>query len=489
MSSDYIVFLSALTVGELSVRCAYALLLFVPVLVGCLLLGQRRPYLQLTLWSLVLIRVLLPSSFSLSFSIRELVAPLGEAPFANMAGSMKCMMSSLCLDIPLLIPGVSNRLSLTLIAIMWAGGAAWLLCRFISNRRFYQAIVNAASIAAQPELVRAVAQWRVRLGVRRRVELRTGDAALPFTKGVWRPCIYLPRTVAQNTAIGDVVIGHEMAHIKRFDDLWVCVCGITSALFFFFPPIRYALKQIDLQRERVCDQLVVVRGHVDARDYARHLLAACDDTGARGCSVPGLSARAAVYSSRIAAIAEASRLGIRGVPLALLLLMAALVFVMPMAPNLPPNPIEFPSAQAAVQFTAPMARYRIGPRFGEVRDMPGLGVRQVHSGLDLLAPVGSPIVAMTEGVVVRRVMRSQAGNNGGYGNYLLVRHGEYLVSYTDLASPQVTAGARVRRGQLLGYLDGSSHRAIHTQPRLHLEIVKDGVSIDPLPLLTLGAQR
>lgn len=486
MSSDYIVLLSALTVGELSVRCVYVLLLFVPVLVCCLLLGQRRPYLQLTLWSLVLVRALLPSSFSLPFSIRELIAVLGDAPLASMAGSMKCMLSSLCLDIPLVIPGVSNRLSLSLMAIVWAGGAGWLLCRFISNRRFYEAIIDTASTVARPELVRAVTQWRTRLGVRRRVELRSGDAALPFTKGIWRPRIYLPHTVAQDTAVSDVVIGHEMAHIKRFDDLWVCVCGIAKALFFFFPPIRYALKQIELQRERVCDQLVVVHGRVDARDYARHLLTACNDGGVRGCSVPGLSARAAVYSSRIAAIAEASNLGIRGVPLALLLFVAALVFVMPMAPNLPSASV--PGQVVTVRFEAPLARYRIGPRFGEVRNMPGLGVRQVHSGLDLLAPAGSPIVAMAEGVVVRRVMRSQTDNNGGYGTYLLVRHGEYLVSYTDLVDLQVAAGAQVHQGQLLGYLDGNAHRPIHTHPRLHLEIIKDGVSIDPLPLLADRAQ-
>ncbi len=489
MLPDYIVFLSVATVSELFLRCVYTLLLFVPMLIFSLLLGQRRPYLQLTLWSLVLIRALLSTGFSLPFSIRELIGPLGGAPLANMAGSVKCVISSLCLDIPLLIPGVSNRLSLTLIAFTWVCGAIWMLCRFIVDRRFYGAIIDAAPVAAQPELVRVVEQWRGMLGVRRRVELRIGDAMSPFTKGIWRPRIYLPCEVAQDTAVSDVVIGHEMAHIKRFDDLWICVCGMANVLFFFFPPVRYALKQIDLQRERVCDQLVVVHGNVDAREYARHLLAACNGAWVGGRSVPGLSARAAIYSSRIAAIAEASSLGIRGVPLALLLFAAVLVFVMPMAPNLPANPPMLAPGQTGGKFDAPLVHYQIGPRFGTVQDVPGLGTRYVHSGLDLLAPAGSPIVAMADGAVVRRVMRSQTGNNGSYGNYLLVRHGEYLVSYTDLARPQVAAGARVRQGQVLGYLDGIRSHPLHKKPRLHLEIVKDGMSVDPLPLLASGTRR
>jgi murein DD-endopeptidase MepM/ murein hydrolase activator NlpD len=191
-----------------------------------------------------------------------------------------------------------------------------------------------------------------------------------------------------------------------------------------------------------------------------------------------------VYSSRIAAIAEASSLGIRGVPLALLLFVAALVFVIPMAPNLPKAPVTSSLGQTSmVPFAAPLERYRIGPRFGETREMTGLGGRQVHSGLDLLAPAGTPVMAMAEGVVVRRAMSSRPGSNGRYGNYILVRHGEYLVFYTDIASPQVTPGARVHHGQLLGYLEDSPYPAIHSRPRLHIEVIKGGVCIDPLPLL------
>lgn len=491
--SSQIVLLSYVATSELFLRCLYAALLFVPVFVCSFLLGGRRPYLQLTLWSLVLLRAVLPSDFSLPFSVRELLAPVGAQPFSDVAASVKCVVTSLCLDVPLLVPGISNRVSLAVIALAWCCAAMCLLWRFASHRLFYERLIRKAACADDAGLLRAVTKWREKLGVRRQVELRTGDAALPFTLGLRRPKIYLPRSIAGNAGLSDVVIGHEMAHIKRYDDLWVCICGVIGALYFFFPPVRYALKQVALQRERVCDQLVVARGEVDASEYAHHLLAACNDASVRGRSVAGLSARAAVYSSRIAAVAEASSLGIRGVPLALLVLAAGFLFVIPMAPGLPAHNASGGAASDGAAsamtraFAAPIARYEIGSRHGDIQNAPMLG-RRVHNGVDLIAPAGSHITAMADGTVVQLVMRSQARNNGGYGNFVLIRHGEYLAYYTEIAQPQVKEGAIVRRGQLLGKLDGHLH-SYHKRPRLHLQVMKDGADIDPLPLLMADARR
>lgn len=487
MSSQIVLF-SYVATSELFLRCLYAALLFVPVFVCSFLLGGRRPYLQLTLWSLVLLRAVLPSDFSLPFSVRELIASFGAQPFSNMAASVKCVVTSLCLDVPLIIPGISNRVSLAVIAIAWCCAAMCLLWRFASHRLYYERLVRKAASADDAGLLRAVTKWREKLGVRRQVELRIGDAALPFTLGLRRPKIYLPRAIAGNTGLSDVVIGHEMAHIKRYDDLWVCICGVIGALYFFFPPVRYALQQVALQRERVCDQLVVARGEVDASEYAHHLLAACNDASMRGRSVAGLSARAAVYSSRIAAIAEASSLGIRGVPLALLVLAAGFLFVIPMAPGLPArNVSDGAAAVMTPAFTAPIAQYEIGSRHGDIQNAPMLG-RRVHNGVDLIAPAGSHIKAMADGKVIQIVMRSQVRNNGGYGNFVLVRHGEYLAYYTEIVEPQVKEGDSVRRGQLLGKLDGNLH-SYHKRPRLHLQVMRDGVDIDPLPLLMVDARR
>lgn len=487
MSASQILLFSHVAVGELTLRCIYASIMFVPVFVCSLLLRGRRPYLQLSLWSLVLIRALLPSDFNLPFSVRELISAL-DMQFAVGANvSLNCLVSPLCLHTWSIVPGVSNQISLSVLAALWLCVALWSIWRFCAQRLFYSRLLRHAQPATHPALLAAVAQWKRNLGVERNVELRVGEAALPFTMGVIRPKIYLPSSLANGdkTAIA-VVVGHEMAHIKRYDDFWVCLCRILQALYFFFPPIRFALKQMALQRERVCDQLVVTRGNVDAREYAHYLLAACAETGRHSDSVAGLSARAAVYSSRIAAVAEASNMGVRGMPLALLMLVAAFLFVLPMAPQLPATPLPAVAMQSVAQgaFTPPLAHYEIGSRHGKVFSMPVLG-RHVHTGVDLIAAPGSSILAMADGTVERRVMQSSVdGTYDRYGSFLVVRHGDYLVYYTDLDSVRVEAGAAVRRGQVLGTLAHGKVRTRQGQPRLHLEVFFAGASIDPLRLFT-----
>ncbi|HEU0041447.1 MAG TPA: M23 family metallopeptidase [Jiangellaceae bacterium] len=92
-----------------------------------------------------------------------------------------------------------------------------------------------------------------------------------------------------------------------------------------------------------------------------------------------------------------------------------------------------------------------GPRWG-----------REHQGVDLAAPLNTPIVAVGAGVVVR------AGAEGGYGNAVLIDHGNgYLTHYGHLATITVVAGQRVAAGTQIG-LEGSTGHS--TGPHLHLEV-------------------
>jgi murein DD-endopeptidase MepM/ murein hydrolase activator NlpD len=103
----------------------------------------------------------------------------------------------------------------------------------------------------------------------------------------------------------------------------------------------------------------------------------------------------------------------------------------------------------------PMAAARVtscfGPRWG-----------RLHAGVDLAAPHGSPVVAAGAGVVVA------AGPNGGYGNAVLIDHGDgYLTHYGHLSRIGVTAGQAVRAGELIGDEGSTGHS---TGPHLHFEV-------------------
>jgi murein DD-endopeptidase MepM/ murein hydrolase activator NlpD len=119
----------------------------------------------------------------------------------------------------------------------------------------------------------------------------------------------------------------------------------------------------------------------------------------------------------------------------------------------------------------PLAAASLTSRFG-MRAHPTLGGYRMHSGVDLAAPTGSPVVAPSAGIV------SFANWRGGYGLLVILEHGNGLQTrYGHLLRAMVSAGQRVERGQLVG-LVGSSGRA--TGPHLHYEVRQHGLAVDPL---------
>lgn len=480
MSTNLLTLLSQLTLQELLLRAFYSTLVFIPVYFSCRLLKERLPYLQLTLWSLVLIRAVLPASFSLPFSLRSAIEYLHEDPDAGLGLPLRCITTDACKALPDWVSGTGSLL----LVVAWAGASLWFIGRLLRHRRQFRAQLEAALPTQDARLLSLVEQWRTRFRISREVEVRLGDDSAPFTMGCRKPLIYLPRTLAgADLDAAGIVIGHEMAHIKRFDDLWILLCGLTSAVYFFLPPIRHAILRLDLQRERVCDQLVISSGLINASDYAHHLLDACVDSNHHHAVVPGLSAHAAIYTSRCAAIAEAATTGIRGIPAALCTLVGALLFVMPMRPiePLPRYAFSLNSYTGEAPFIAPIASQHYAALHGETSGL--LIRRHVHTGVDFVAPAGTPVVAVADGVVERRESRSYINARDVANSFLVIRHGDYTAYYTYLDQVTVQSGDRVTRGQVVGKLHGSSPTSAQKGAHLHFEVMQSGVSVDPLPLL------
>jgi murein DD-endopeptidase MepM/ murein hydrolase activator NlpD len=92
-----------------------------------------------------------------------------------------------------------------------------------------------------------------------------------------------------------------------------------------------------------------------------------------------------------------------------------------------------------------------GPRWG-----------RLHAGVDLAAPHGTAVVAAGAGVVVA------AGPNGGYGNTILIDHGDgWLTHYGHLSAIDVEVGRRVKAGEQIGDEGSTGHS---TGPHLHFEV-------------------
>ncbi|MCZ2158656.1 M23 family metallopeptidase [Bartonella sp. 220] len=114
-----------------------------------------------------------------------------------------------------------------------------------------------------------------------------------------------------------------------------------------------------------------------------------------------------------------------------------------------------------------------GSPFGP-RKHPILGYVRMHTGVDWVAPKGSPIIAVGDGIVTRM------GVTGGYGNHTEIQHSNgYISSYSHQSryAPDIKPGVKVRQGQVIGYV-GTTGMA--TGPHCHFEIIVNGVKVDPM---------
>ena len=120
----------------------------------------------------------------------------------------------------------------------------------------------------------------------------------------------------------------------------------------------------------------------------------------------------------------------------------------------------------------PVDGARVSSGFG-MRHHPILGYNKMHKGVDFAASLGTPLYAAGDGVL------EFAGRNGGYGNFIRIRHTSSMkTAYAHLHkfAKGIGQGKRVKQGDLIGYV-GSTGRS--TGPHLHYEVLLDGKQVNP----------
>lgn len=121
----------------------------------------------------------------------------------------------------------------------------------------------------------------------------------------------------------------------------------------------------------------------------------------------------------------------------------------------------------------PVPNARLTSNFGG-RMHPILGYAQAHTGTDLAAPQGSPIMAAGDGIV------EKAGWAASYGNQTIIRHANgYISSYSHQSgiAKGIKEGVRVAQGQIIGFV-GSTGRS--TGSHLHYELTVNGTRVDAM---------
>ena len=118
---------------------------------------------------------------------------------------------------------------------------------------------------------------------------------------------------------------------------------------------------------------------------------------------------------------------------------------------------------------------RISSPYGWRLDPFGSGRREFHTGIDIGAPHGTPILAAMSGRI------TQVGYNTTFGNFIIIsHHSGYRTLYAHLSVVRVRAGAQVATGQRIGDVGSTG---LSTGPHLHFTVYKDGALVNPRTLM------
>lgn len=230
-----------------------AFILFI-VVVRALALHRLPKGAFLALWEMAALRLLLPFTIPLPFS---LFAPTKHLPVVGeyLAAGGAAVPGTSTVGIPSGIQAPDGTASGTILPVVWLAGAVLMATYFAvsyrrARRRFH---------ASAPDDSPAVRRWLADKKLRRPLEVRQSAlVSSPLTYGVLRPVILLPESMErEDEAALTYILTHELAHVRRFDAVTKLVFAAALCVHWFNPLVwvLYVLTNRDL--ELSCDQRVM----------------------------------------------------------------------------------------------------------------------------------------------------------------------------------------------------------------------------------------
>lgn len=335
----------------------------------------------------------------------------------------------------------------------------------------------------------------------------------PLTFGVFRPTVLLPEDLPVGDAQFQLVLAHELAHIRRKDCLRKLLLTVCLCLYWWNPLVWMMVWLANRDMELACDEAVLRALGSDCRkDYALTLLdmAQRNPKSAPLCS--GFARSSA--EERIRAILSFKRIPAWvGICVSVLFVLTASVFttqaVSPAAvpepdpavqeeipeenvavsmPVLEPVPTALPimPEQNAESETPPRSEasayiYPLEDANAEVLDSygwqenPVVKQKSLHPGVDFVAAYGTNVLAVADGTVL------DCSYDAAYGYILTLEHENGVqTQYAHLSEFLVEFGDVVRQGQIIAKTGDSGWT---TGPHLHLGVLINGETADPLEAL------
>jgi beta-lactamase regulating signal transducer with metallopeptidase domain len=271
-STDWLIGVATHIAVELVVWSWQALVLIFTVWIGLKIWRPKSPSLRHQVWLFALIAVaMLPLTTKLAerFPEAQLDSPTlryaVEAPLAvinlnNSSATTPAVGASepaAGSGTPSAKSAARTRFVPLALFAFWLAGSLFTLARLAKNHFKIRRALKHGRLVTPAELdcAESLMMGRVRLRLSRGVQS-------PILFGVFRPSVLLPDDLAEWTTPAEryAVIQHELAHAERRDTIVNLFQNILQAVLFFHPLVRYAARQLSLEREMACDDRVVGLG-------------------------------------------------------------------------------------------------------------------------------------------------------------------------------------------------------------------------------------
>ena len=233
----------------------------------------RSPALRHLLWLAVLVKPLIALVVSSPYTILAPLAPLAEPGWDAIAHERVEHLAALA-------PAGATTAwtSATLApagwaALLWLVGTTLLSGRILIGYCILRRLRRQAQVQRDGPLFAALRQARATLHYHPRGEVATSPSIhSPMVLGILRPLIVVPTQVVERLSPGklSLVLMHELAHVRRCDNLALLVQRLVTAALFFHPAVWLCARMLRRESEQACDDLVVcATGRPEA--YARGL--------------------------------------------------------------------------------------------------------------------------------------------------------------------------------------------------------------------------
>ena len=256
--------------GQLSIELAA---LAVLVLVAGRLLPIKSPALRHLLWAVVLLKPLVAIAISSPYSLFTPLVPSVDTDWNSPAFSPVEHPTVQVATSPAIAASSVQLTTAGWGAILWLVGAALLIGRILIGYGIVWCLRSQAQVQRDGPLCDALQQARRTLDCYPKVEVAISPSiGSPMVLGILRPIIVFPADLVEKLSADKLalILMHELAHVRRWDNLTLLLHRLVAAVLFFHPAVWLCGRMLRREAEQACDDLVVyTTGRSEA--YARGL--------------------------------------------------------------------------------------------------------------------------------------------------------------------------------------------------------------------------